>query len=285
MNPDILQILSLCGHSNIGVEVITNGMLLTPDVSEQLLKCASEIHISFGGSTKKTFESIRQGADFEQICLNIKFLNFLKNKNNSAFPKIWLNPILMKRNIHEIPDIIHLAKNLGCDGISCSHLIVSSPELIEESLFFHQEECNASLEKALQISRQNGLEIILPAPFSNAKQENNDQIDPWEICRFLWNHAFLGMDSLTPCTTINKNLEFDGNIITNRFMDIWNNDWYAEMRYRLLTGDPPDVCKKCKDPSVKDVNSPTSYFTDEVLPYVNEYTKQSLPVKKQFMTN
>ena len=36
-------------------------MLLTPQISNHVLGCASEVHISFGGATKQTFESIRAG--------------------------------------------------------------------------------------------------------------------------------------------------------------------------------------------------------------------------------
>ena len=78
LNPYILPILTLCRENGIIVEFITNGMLLTSQISRQILGCASEIHISFGGSTKQTFESIRQGASFELVYENIQTLKELK---------------------------------------------------------------------------------------------------------------------------------------------------------------------------------------------------------------
>jgi molybdenum cofactor biosynthesis enzyme MoaA len=105
LNPDILPILSLCRDKKIAVDLITNGMMLTPQISKQLLGSCSEIHISFGGSTKQIFESIRQGADFELVCENIRYLSELKKTNYIKYPYIWLNPILMKNNIHELPEI------------------------------------------------------------------------------------------------------------------------------------------------------------------------------------
>ncbi len=88
LNPDILPILSLCRDKRIIVELITNGMHLTSDISRQILGCCSEIHISFGGSNKVTFESIRQGANFEQVCKNIRTLSKLKASNNNQYPHI-----------------------------------------------------------------------------------------------------------------------------------------------------------------------------------------------------
>ncbi|KHE91511.1 MAG: radical SAM protein [Candidatus Scalindua rubra] len=275
LNPDIVPILNVCRENNIIVELITNGTLLTPQISKLLLGFCSEIHISFGGSTKQTFESIRQGAEFELVCENIRTLSDLKKSTNNQYPHIWLNPILMKRSIQELPDIIKLAMDLGCQGVACSHLIVSSPELIEESLYFHKTECNTFLQKAEVLAKEYDIKLIIPRYFtaeSSCDEGNNGHKEAWKNCRFLWNHAILGVEGIEPCGSY-KNMDFDGNIVRNRFMDIWNNDWYANMRYMLLTGNPPDICKVCKDPSVKDVNNIGSYFTDEFLPEAIAYAQ------------
>ncbi len=286
LNHDILPILSLCREKKIIVEFITNGMLLSAQISKQILGCASEIHVSFAGSKKQTFESIRQGADFDLVCENIRHLSVLKKTYNNQYPHIWLNPILTKRNIHELPEIIELAKDLGCQGVSCSHLVVNSPELIDESLFFHKEECNTFLQKAEILANRYNISLIIPKYFSlelNSKEENNENIEAWRSCRFLWNHAILGIGEIMPCSS-NSKIDFDGNIIRNKFMDIWNNEWYADKRYKLLTGDPPDYCKICKDPSVKDANNIGSYFTENVLPDAISYARTSSPesIKREY---
>ncbi len=275
LNPDILPILSLCREKKIIVELITNGMLLIPQISRQILGCSSEIHISFGGSRKQTFESIRQGADFELVCDNIRHLSELKNANNNQYPHIWLNPILMKKNIHELPEIVKLARDLGCQGVACSHLVVTSTELIEESLFFHKTECNTILQKSEVLAKEYNISLSIPKYFdteSSGEEENHGHKEAWKNCRFLWNHAILGVEGIEPCGAYKK-IDFDGNIIKNRFIDIWNNDWYADKRYMLLTGNPPDICKVCKDPSVKDVNNIESYFLDELLPEAIAYAQ------------
>ncbi len=285
LNPDILSILDVCRENKIIVEFITNGMLLTSQISKRILGCSSEIHISFGGSNKETFEAIRKGADFDLICENIGHLSELKKSNNNQYPDIWLNPILMKRNIHELPDIIELAKRLGCRGVACSHLTVGDNELIEESLFFHQEECNTFLQQAEKVADINKMLLIKPEYFSpecNGEEKNNRNPEAWNKCRFLWNYAILGIDGIMPCTS-NTGIDFDGDIVRNKFLDIWNNDWYADTRYKLLTGNPPDYCYKCKDPSNNDVDDIRSYFTEDILPEAIDYAQSltSIPLSKE----
>jgi MoaA/NifB/PqqE/SkfB family radical SAM enzyme len=285
LNPDISSILDVCRENKIIVEFITNGMLLTPQISKMILGCSSKIHISFGGSNKKTFEAIRQGADFELICENIRHLSKLKKSNKNQYPDIWLNPILMKRNIHELPEIIELAKELGCQGVACSHLILDSNALIEESLFFHKQECNAYLQKAEMLASIYKISLIRPESFtleSNTKEKTNENMEAWKKCRFLWNYAILGIDGIMPCPS-NEEIDFDGDIVRNKFMDVWNNDWYANTRYGMLTGNPPDYCKTCKDPSVKDVNDIGSYFTEDIIPEAIDYAQSltSIPLSKE----
>ncbi len=280
LNPDISSILNICREKKIIVELITNGMLLTSQISIQLLGFASNIHISFGGSNKETFEAIRQGSNFELICSNIKTLSELKTSNNNKYPNIWLNPILMKRNIHELPDIIKLSKDLGCQGVACSHLYVSSSDLIEESLFFHKEECNSFLQKAEVLAKEYGISLIIPNYFTTESccaEDNVEHEEAWKKCRFLWNHAILGVEGIEPCGSY-KEIDFDGNIVKNNFMDIWNNAWYADMRYRLLTGNPPDFCKMCTDPSNKEVNSVESYFSEDLIPNAIAYAKTLISI-------
>lgn len=276
LNPDIFSILDVCRKKKLIVEFITNGMLLTPQISKQIAGFSSGIHISFGGSKKETFESIRNGSDFELVCENIRTIGRIKKECNQRYPLVWLNPILMKRNIHELPGIIELAKELGCQGVSCSHLTVNSPELIEESLFFHKETGNHFLHEASELARRYKIAIIRPESFSLEPDcnEKRNKTEAWKKCRFLWNHAIVGLRGIEPCSS-NKVIDFDGDVIRNKFTDIWNNDWYADMRYRLLTGTPPQYCKNCTDPSVKDPDHISSYFKEEILSDAFDYVRKN----------
>ena len=276
LNPDILSILSVLIKEKIFIEIISNGMLLGPEVSKKLIGNSREVHISFAGSNKSTFEFVRQGADFSQVCENIRFLSDLKRKYNNPLPYIWINPILMKKTIKELPETILLAKDTGCQGVACSHLDVESPELIEESLFFHQEETNYYLKKATEVANQNNIALTLPPSFGINSDQKTTRQESWKTCSWFWNHVVFYIDGVIPCSG-GVEIDFDGNVIENRFVDIWNNDWYANMRRRLITMDPPEECINCKNPSVKDINHIGCHFSDDMISKAVDYS-QSLPI-------
>jgi MoaA/NifB/PqqE/SkfB family radical SAM enzyme len=271
INPDIVSIIALCKELGIFIEMITNGMMLTPSISEQLLFCTVDIHVSFGGASKNVFESIRRGADFDLICANISHLNKLKKQFNQSIPRVWLNPIMMVKNVHELEDTIKLAKDLGCYGVAFSHLIVDSPELIDESLFFHKEECNNIIRKSKELANRLDIKLEIPHEFTIGSDNITHRlpIEPWKFCRFLWSYAILGIEGIMPCCTIDE-IVSDGDIFNTNFINNWNNDWYATMRYKLLTGEPPEVCINCRDSTCYDVNNPKSFFTTPILPLVQD---------------
>jgi len=271
-NPDILSILAVLIKENIAIEIITNGMLLGPEVSRNLLGNSRVIHISFAGSTKNTFNSVLQGSDFDQVCANIRFLSDLKNKCNNPYPHICLNAILMYKTIKELPETILLAKDIGCQGVVCSYLDVESPELIEESLFFHQEEANYYLKKATEVANQNNITLTLPPLFGTYSDQDINRQEPWKICSWFWNRAVFNIDGVLPCSGGVK-IDFDGNVIENKFTDIWNNDWYADMRRRIITKDPPEECKNCKDPSSNNINHIGCHFSDDMISKAIEYSQ------------
>jgi len=289
INPDILEILLVCiqlkNQFNINLSFLTNGMFLTQDINYLLLKCATEIHISFGGSNKKTFEHIRTGSNFDTVCINIKNLRDLKKKYNLQYPHIWLNPTLMKRCINEMPELILLAKEVGCQGVATSHLVVHGPEWLDESLFFDKDKANDILKLTKEVAAKENIIFTCPPYFDNSffeKIRKDDLLQGWKQCRWLWNMAILGMDGVMACCDIQVGSgDETGDLSKHRLINIWNNDWYADMRHRLLSGNPPKECIRCKDSATKNINQPTAHFMDAALSAAIEYANSFPDVLKQ----
>ena len=92
LHPDLPGLLTVIRRArpNIGTNakfsLLTNGMLLTPKVSEQIVRsrAVDQLRFSLDGGTPALFESIRKGASWETVSTNI--YNFLKVNEKAGNP-------------------------------------------------------------------------------------------------------------------------------------------------------------------------------------------------------
>ena len=84
------------------LNINTNGMLLTPETAELLLKSGADlIVIGIDGFSKKTFEKIRVEADRDVVYANVEHLLAARQTRGSG-PEIQVQFIEMDENRHEL---------------------------------------------------------------------------------------------------------------------------------------------------------------------------------------
>lgn len=92
LHPDLPEMLTVIRRAksklktDVGFNLLTNGMLLTPKVSEQIVRsrAVDQLRFSLDGGTPALFESIRKGASWETVSTNI--YNFLKINEKAGRP-------------------------------------------------------------------------------------------------------------------------------------------------------------------------------------------------------
>ena len=83
--PERLRLLPAAGVPF--VEVITNAMLLTDRIIEEILAVPlTRLTVSIDGATKETYERIRVGANFEKVIANVKRFSEMKRQRAAALP-------------------------------------------------------------------------------------------------------------------------------------------------------------------------------------------------------
>ncbi len=85
------------------VNLNTNGLLLTPDLSDRLIDAGLD-YIIFGidAFSKETYVKIRVGGDFDQLNKNIDYIIEAKTKKKSDLPTLILQYIVMGENEEEL---------------------------------------------------------------------------------------------------------------------------------------------------------------------------------------
>ena len=150
--------LDVCGQYRFSnLTFTTNGMLLKESHVESCINNrVNEICFSIDGSTKETVEKLRRGASFETIVENIKMLNRVKKKRNSAFPAVRFNFVMSTVNIDEVVDFVQLASELKGDYIVFRHFIDMGGEMGtgDCSLAQMPEHYNEVREKATSLAKK-----------------------------------------------------------------------------------------------------------------------------------
>ena len=156
----------------VRLEMVTNGTLLKGEgLLRALARVARLMIFSLDGATPGTFNSIRVGADFDQVVSNIRRFNeFRLMVPPERRPEIKFNYILMKRNIRELPEFISLAKELGASAVVCTHMVLFEKGLEDEMLENHPELSNRYTREAEERARKLGIGLVLPPPFPEGEE-------------------------------------------------------------------------------------------------------------------
>ena len=153
--------LALGAEHDVRVTIYTNGTLLTDDVARQLAPQLDSATFSVDGSSRTTFESIRRGADFDQVLANVRGLVRHCREALPAERQPWLglNCVLMRRNVGELPDLVALAADLGLDFVGCNHVFPVDDEMRQQSLAHDAERGRAAIAAAVRVAAERGVQL------------------------------------------------------------------------------------------------------------------------------
>jgi MoaA/NifB/PqqE/SkfB family radical SAM enzyme len=165
MSQGFEAMLALAERFGVKMEMFSNGTLLSPRMIEKLAPSLGALSISFDGATAATFESIREGADFERVVAGIRNLVAHCRQHLPAEfqPLLSLNCTLMERNIRELPQLVRFAGELGLDQLSCYHVFPVTDEMRTQSLVHHRELARACIDDACAAAAEVGVTLNVQA--------------------------------------------------------------------------------------------------------------------------
>jgi len=114
IHKDIAEMVGYAKRSGI-IEVMfnTNGLLLTEDRARKLIDAGlDKIIFSIDGATKKTYEKIRTGGNYDILIKNVMNLIKLRKELKIRRPHIRVQMVRMKENAHETDAFIDFWKPL-----------------------------------------------------------------------------------------------------------------------------------------------------------------------------
>lgn len=244
-----------------GIKVTTNSnmTLVNERRAAQCIESGLDtLHISLDGATAETFENIRHGAHFERVMRNIGLVQTAKQAADSLLPHLHMVMVIMRQNLHELPDLVRVAAGLGMEEIFVQHLshdfseenlpeqYRAMREYVDAQTLLHEnpEVVDRLFGEARMVAQENGTQLRLPRTRPRAYPPGTPGR---KRCDWPWTGGYVSYsgDAMPCCMVSTPDRANMGNMATGGVVAIWDGPEYEAFRARLDSDDPPDVCRAC----------------------------------------
>lgn len=276
-HPGILDMIARARAKGHRVSLITNGILLTASVIRQLIDLGLDmLWVSLDGASPECYTDVRLGDALPLVIQNLTELRTQKyqrfgGSNWIGHPTLGIAFVAMKRNIHDLNEVIRLGSRLGAVEFSISNVLAHNTELLDENLYMRSLDLTAGLEIRPLVhmplmdiqpetvkSLTNVLKEMYQLEFTGSPL--NRDVDR---CPFIERGSLsIRWDGqVSPCLPLlythshflyerkrTSREYFVGDIRTDELSVIWNQQNYRELRQRLQDFDfsPCAFCNSCE---------------------------------------
>lgn len=256
VHPQFVDMLKLIHQHSARIYFCTNGMRL-----DQLQDAIFENHVdvfavSVDGARPETNDAIRRGSDFNKIVHSLREIKKRQAIEKLDYPYINFVFCAMKSNLHELPDMVRLAADIGLEEVKAVYLTAFDQALANEVLWDCRNEVDEVFREAAEIGERLG--VTLKLPYVQGEDPAGEQ--PHKECFVAWRDFFLGSDGMVrPC--MSTPVQFFPFDTSKPFSEIWNDKHYQD--YRRWVNDPTQMdtpCQRCYQSSHCNWNKRTSFF-------------------------
>lgn len=238
-------VLALCAQHSVKLNLTTNGTFPKHGArgwAARIVPVTSDVKISWNGASKRTHESIMQGADWDAALRNVQ--DFIAVRDAHAIAggnrcRVTFQLTFLETNVPELADIVRLAIELGVDRVKGHHLWTHFREIEDLSMRRNPDAVNrwnAAVDKARQVAAAhllpNGQRILLENIFpldANASTE----LSADGACPFLGQEAWVSAEGrFNPCCAPDaqrKTLGEFGDLNQHSLLQIWRGEEYRSL--------------------------------------------------------
>ncbi len=230
LNPDFLDMVKYASSKGIFTATSTNAHYLNDAAAKRTIESGLDrLIISIDGTTQDVYQQYRVGGNIEKVIEGAKNIVKWKKQLNSKTPFVFFQFLVVKPNEHQVEDIKRLAKEIGVDEVR--------------------------FKTAQVYDYENDPNQLIPVTdkFSRYKKDiNGTYIPKNKLANRCWKmqHAnVITWDGLVvPCCFDKDALHQLGNLKTQSFKEVWNNDNYKRFRSQLLNSRKNiDICANCSE--------------------------------------
>jgi MoaA/NifB/PqqE/SkfB family radical SAM enzyme len=135
-HPELVNMVARAKSAGARVEMITNGTLLTPDISRRLIAARLDrLWVSLDGARPESYADIRLGAELPQVLANLAAFRSARPPAHKPMPEIGIAFVAMRRNVADVPELLRLGAQLGARYYMITNVLPHTPEMCNEILY------------------------------------------------------------------------------------------------------------------------------------------------------
>lgn len=244
-----------------GIRVSTNSNLTLLN-ERRALRCVTSgldcLHVSLDGATPETYERIRVRAHYDRVVANLERLLATRKRLGSEHPRVHLVMVVMRQNLHELPQVVRLAHGWSVEEMFVQHLChdfgeSSLPshyrpmrEFVQEQTLLEEDPQRVAyyFAEARAVAQELGVKLRLPRTHTRQYAPGTPGS---QRCRWPWQGAYISYQGYAmPCCMVSTpdRINF-GNMAEQGVDETWNSPNFQAFREQLASDVPPEVCRSC----------------------------------------
>jgi radical SAM protein with 4Fe4S-binding SPASM domain len=259
MHPRFFDMVTYAARRGIQVSTNTNmTLLLNARRARLTVTCGLDcIHISVDGATSETYERIRKRARFERLLRNMQLLADARREVGGG-PRLRLVSVVMRQNLHELPDLVRFAWRWSIREMFVQHLCHDfgestlpaayrpMREFVDEQTLVGEDE--RRIEHYFSAARRVAEELDVDLRLPRTRPTPHPPGTPGaQRCDWPYRGAYISYQGLAmPCCMISTpdRLNF-GNVTDRGLADVWRSAPYEAFRRQLASNRPHEICRSC----------------------------------------
>lgn len=240
LNKDFFDMVDYAYSKKMKVKTFSNGTIIDENIDKIVNSKLDGITISINSYNSEDYHRMT-GNDkewYEKIYNSTKRLVYYRNKVNSKV-KIKLSFILDKINYIHIPDMINVGLDINADMIFLCNFLPSPYDgfKVEERTLIKDEKVISTLKKFFNDLTPDLRKRILFPPVLDIDSEFNQ-------CKtHFYQIRINGDGDVSSCSMMLLNMKNKGHFLDK---DVWNNEFFQEMRQRFIKNDRNILEEPCK---------------------------------------
>ena len=230
LNPGFLEMVRYASNKKIYTATSTNAHYLNDDNARKTIESGLDrLIISIDGTTQEVYQQYRRGGKLDKVIEGAKNIVKWKKELKSKTPFVIFQFLVVKPNEHQIQDVQQLAKEVGVDDVWYK----------TAQVYDYENDPNNLIPAIDKFSRYKKTKD------GAYKVKNKLHNHCWK----LWHANVITWDGLVVPCCFDKDAKHQlGNLKTQSFKEIWQNDKYKRFRGALMASRKNiDICANCSE--------------------------------------